>query len=48
MRALLRGEPGQAQWRELETLLPSVTYNFLRSPQWADLLRQLQNHVGRH
>ena len=48
VRALLRGEPGKAQWRELETLLPSVTYNFLRSPQGADLLRQLQNHVGRH
>ena len=48
VRALLRGEPGQAQWRELETLLSSVTYNFLRSPQGADLLRLLQNHVGRH
>jgi len=48
VRALLRGEVGEAQWRELQSLLPPVTYDFLRSGQGAHLLCQLQNHVGRH
>ena len=48
VRALLRGEVGAAQWRELELLLPQVTLDFLRSRQGVDLLCRLQNHVGRH
>lgn len=48
VRALLRGEVSEAPWRELEALLPKVTYDFLRSGQGADLLHQLHNHVGRH
>ena len=48
VRALLRDQAGEAQWGELQTLLPKVTYDFLRSGQGADLLCQLQNHVGRH
>ena len=47
-RALLRGEVGAAQWRELELLLPQVTLDFLRSRQGAELLHRLKEHVGRH
>lgn len=48
VRALLRGSAGEAQWRELETLLPTVTFDFLRSEQGAALLRRMENHEGRH
>ena len=48
VRALLRGGAGEAQWHELESLLPTVTFNFLRSEQGADLLRRMENHEGRH
>ena len=48
VRALLRGEVGAAQWRELELLLPQVTLDFLRSRQGAELLHRLKEHVGRH
>ena len=48
VRALLRGGAGEAQWRELESLLPTVTFNFLRSEQGADLLHRMENHEGRH
>ena len=48
VRALLRGNTGEARWRELEMLLPRVTYEYLRSWQGVELLCKLQNHVGRH
>ena len=48
VRALLRGEVGVAQWRELEMLLPPVTFDYLRSRQGAELLCRLKAHVGRH
>lgn len=48
VRALLRGEVGGAQWRELEMLLPPVTLDYLRSRQGAGLLCRLKAHVGRH
>lgn len=48
VRALLQGNTCEARWRELEMLLPRVTYGFLRSREGVDLLCRLQNHVGRH
>ena len=48
VRTLLRGGASEADWGELLTLLPAVTFDYLRSEQGAGLLRQLRDHEGRH
>ena len=48
VRALLHGWASEDDWRELQTLLPPVTYNFLRSGQGVELRRRLTSHEGRH
>ncbi|QCC86774.1 [citrate (pro-3S)-lyase] ligase [Desulfovibrio desulfuricans] len=48
VRALLHGWASEDDWRELQTLLPPATYNFLRSGQGVELRRRLTSHEGRH
>ena len=48
VRALLHGWASEDDWRELQTLLPPVTYNFLRSGQGVELRRRLTSYEGRH